>query len=146
MDIDEYERELSGEHSWTYDSAGNLLREEESEYGELSFYREMKYDDKNRMVALTTFHAADGRPSHEELEWEGDEVSHVIKTDIYGNKTENYYKYNAQKTSASHRRNTIRKPWWNTTPTTIPFMKKKPTTKAKCCMKFSGNTIPTQKS
>lgn len=96
MDIDEYERELSGEHSWTYDSAGNLLREEESEYGEISFYREMKYDDKNRMVALTTFHAADGRPSHEELEWEGDEVSHVIKTDIYGNKTESFYKYNAQ--------------------------------------------------
>ncbi|HCB63184.1 MAG: hypothetical protein A2W93_11565 [Bacteroidetes bacterium GWF2_43_63] len=96
MDIDEYERELSGEHTWTYDGAGNLLREEENEYGELSFYREMKYDDKNRMVAQTTFHAADGKSSHDEMEWEGEEVSHVIKTDIYGNKTESFYKYNAQ--------------------------------------------------
>lgn len=96
MDIDEYERELSGEHIWTYDGAGNLLREEEREYEELSFYREMTYDDKNRMVTQTTFYAADGKPSHEEMEWEGEDVSHVIKTDIYGNKTESFYKYNAQ--------------------------------------------------
>ncbi|MDX9931600.1 MAG: hypothetical protein RB294_03380 [Bacteroidales bacterium] len=96
MDIDEYEREISGEHIWTYDSAGNLLREEEIEYGELSFYREMKYDEKNHLTELTTFHAADGRPSHEKMEWADNEVSHVIKTDIYGNKTESFYKYNAQ--------------------------------------------------
>lgn len=94
MDVDEYERELSGEHTWTYDSKGNLVREEETEYGETVYYREMKYDDQNRVIFQTIFHSVDGKPSTEEMEWDGENVTHLIKTDIYGEKSESFYTYN----------------------------------------------------
>jgi hypothetical protein len=95
VDIDDDENEVSGIHSWIYDDFGNLIREEENEYDEITFYREMKYDDKNRMTEETTFHIADGRPSHENMEWDNDKLSKLIKTDIYGNKSASLYKYNA---------------------------------------------------
>ncbi|MPM11812.1 hypothetical protein SDC9_58163 [bioreactor metagenome] len=96
MDVDEYERELSGEYTWTYDSNGNLIREEESEYGEIVHYRDLKYDDHNRVVMQTIFHIVDGKPSQEEMEWDGENVIRLIKTDIYGEKTESLYTYNDQ--------------------------------------------------
>jgi hypothetical protein len=96
MDVDESGSELSGEHNWIYDENGNLLREDEFEYEELTFYREMKYNNQNKIVSETLFHSADGKPSHEEMEWDGENVSHLIKTDIYGNRTESFYKFNNQ--------------------------------------------------
>jgi hypothetical protein len=94
FDIDEYEREISGVHSWQYDAKGNLLKEEEYEYDELSFSREIAYDNDERMLTRRVFHAADLRPSFEEFEWTGDVVTHSTMTDVTGAKSENFFTLN----------------------------------------------------
>lgn len=94
FDMDEYERELSGEHSWQYDGKGNLIKEEEFEYGALSFSREITYDDNERMQTRRVFHAGDLRPSVEEFEWTGDVVTHSTMIDVTGVKAENFFTLN----------------------------------------------------
>lgn len=92
IDIEEEGEEESSHSIWEYDEGGNLVSEEEYEYGELVFYRKMKYDDKNQLVYKETFYASDGKPSKEEYFWDNENISKRVVTNIYGEKAEATYK------------------------------------------------------
>ncbi len=94
IDVDEDEQ--SGVHNWRYNEAGNLVKEEAFEYGEMVLSNEWNYNDADNVVLMRSFALGEPGFSTEEIEYEGDKVVKVIKTDPYGNTEINYYVHDAQ--------------------------------------------------
>lgn len=94
IDVDEDEQ--SGVHNWYYDEAGNLVKEQAFEYGEMVLSNEWSYNESGNVISMRTFVSGEPGYSTETIEYEGNRVSKVVKTDPYGNSETNFYIHNEQ--------------------------------------------------
>ncbi|PKP01329.1 MAG: hypothetical protein CVU11_15515 [Bacteroidetes bacterium HGW-Bacteroidetes-6] len=92
IDIDEDEQ--SGIHNWYYDAAGNLEKEQAFEYGEMVLSNEWSYNEAGNVVSMKSFISGEPGYSTEAIEYEGDRIVKVVKTDPHGNAETHNYSHN----------------------------------------------------
>lgn len=85
------EDEISGVHIWRYDNKGNIIKEEEFEYGDLILSREITYTEDGKVKTHRTFNEGEPGFVTEEFEYQDAHVAKVIKTDAFGNTEEHMY-------------------------------------------------------